>query len=117
ETVSGSTDFNFGESGQNYCEIDAVIDTTVAVEITVDSLIAFDIDAVVDVSVEVEADVLQLEVFGIDTFVNTSVESEITAYSINEFFEVDAVVINSARAEVDAVWNIDHNLGISYGFP
>lgn len=117
ETVTGTTDFNFGESGQNYCEIDAVIDTAIAVEITVDSLTAFDIDAVVDASVEVAADILQLEVFSIDASINTSIDSEITAYSINEFFEVDAVVINSARAEVDAEWNIDHNLGVSYGFP
>ena len=57
EIVTGSTDINFGGSGQNFFEIDAVINTAVIVEITALNINEFcEIDAVIntDVSAEVE---------------------------------------------------------------
>ena len=116
DIATGSTTLNFGETGQNFFEIDVIVQTDIQADVQIISLTVCDIDAVVDSPVLIEAETLQLVTFEIDCTIDTRIESDILVYSINEFFTIDADISLACTAEINAEFDINNILGVSLGF-
>jgi hypothetical protein len=116
DIATGSTSLNFGETGQNFFEIDVIVYSAIQADLQIIGLTVCDVDAVVDSFVLIEADILELITFEIDAAIDTRIESDILTYSINEFFTIDADVSLDCTAEIHAEFDINHIVGVSRGF-
>lgn len=138
DLITGDTNLNFGATQQNFADIDvvintsinaeiivleqaiadidAIIDTRIAAELLVIEQAVCDIDAQVDCSILSDIEANQIYTANIDAIIDTRIHAELIADRIDEYCDIDAMVINQAMCELDSEWSIDNDRGVSISF-
>lgn len=138
DLITGDTNLNFGATQQNFADINAVINTAISAEIIVleqaiadiDAIVdtrmtaellvieqaVCDIDARIDCSISSEIDAVQIYIANIDAVIDTQLDTELVADRIDEYCDIDTVIINSATCDIQTEWSIDNDIGLSVSF-
>lgn len=120
--ADGSTNLNFGDDVT--AVIDTVLDTEVSFEITAVYADSGANTAVIDTVLNTEFSFEVIAVFKentdvigqIDTVLDTSLNFEIEAVFSENLCTIDTVIDTEFQFEVKALFDINHLVGVSYGF-
>ena len=120
--ADGSTNLNFGDDVS--ADIDTVLETDFSFEVTAiyaDSGVnTAVIDTVLDTEFSFEVAAVfkdNIDVIGqIDTVLDTSFSFEIVAEFAENLCTIDTVLDTAFQFQIDAVFDINHLVGVSYGF-
>lgn len=120
--ADGSTNLNFGDDVS--ADIDSVLETDFSFEVTAiyaDSGVnTAVIDTVLDTEFNFEVVAVfkdNIDVIGqIDTVLDTSFSFEIVAEFAENLCTIDTVLDTAFQFQIDAVFDINHIVGVSYGF-
>lgn len=116
DPVTGSTNLNFGADDQNLASIDAVINTRFIAEITAESYVFNGLDAQVSTGFIAEISAVTGQFSQFDAVIQTGFIAEFKAVRIDQYGAIDTVVQTGLSAQLGALFDINHLVGVSYGF-
>lgn len=116
DLVTGSTDLNFGSDGQNLASLDVVVNTRIIAELNAVSYSNDVLDAQINTGFHAEFNAVTGQLAQLDVQLQTSFIAELAAVRIDQYCAVDAVVQTGFNAQFEALFDINHQVGVSYGF-
>lgn len=114
--VTGSTDLNFGSDGQNLAFLDTVFSTALVAEIKAVSYSNDVLDARINTGFNAEFSAATGQLAQLDVQLQTRFITELSAVRIDQYCAVDAVIQTGLNAQFQALFDINHLVGVSYGF-
>ncbi|WP_216934402.1 MULTISPECIES: hypothetical protein [unclassified Acinetobacter] len=116
DPVTGSTDLNFGSESQNLASLDAVFSTALVAEIKAVSYSNDVLDARINTGFNAEFSAATGQLAQLDVQLQTGVIAELSAVRIDQYCAVDAVIQTGFNAQFQALFDINHLVGVFYGF-
>ncbi len=116
DPVTGSTDLNFGSDGQNLVSLDVVINTKFIPELNAVSDTNDVLDAQINTGFNAEFSAVTGQFAQLDVQLQTGFIAELSAVRIDQYCAVDAVIQTGLNAQFEALFDINHLVGVSYGF-
>ncbi|MEB6678215.1 hypothetical protein [Acinetobacter lwoffii] len=116
DPVTGSTDLNFGGDVQNLASLDSVISTIVIAEFKAVSYSNDVLDARINTGFNAEFSAVTGQMAQLNVQLQTGFITELSAVRIDQYCAVDAVVQTGFNAQFQALFDINHLVGVSYGF-
>lgn len=116
DSVAISTDLNFGGDGQNLASLDVVINTRIIVELNAVSDSNDVLDVQINTGFNAEFNAVTGQFAQLDVQLQTSFIAEISAVRIDQYCAVDAVIQTGFNVLFQALFDINHLVGVSYGF-
>lgn len=116
DPVTGSTDLNFGSDGQNLASLDVVINTRIIAKLNAVSDGNDVLDAQINTGFNAEFNAVAGQSAQLDTQLQTGFIAELSAVRIDQYCVVDAVIQTGFNAQFQALFDINHLVGVSYGF-
>ncbi|KGH47718.1 hypothetical protein GS19_18195 [Acinetobacter idrijaensis] len=116
DPVTGSTDLNFGSDGQNLASLDVVINTRIIAELNAVSDGNDVLDAQINTGFNAEFNAVAGQSAQLDTQLQTGFIAELSTVRIDQYCVVDAVIQTGFNAQLETLFDINHLVGVSYGF-
>ena len=116
DPVTSSTDLNFGGDGQNLASLDVVVNTQIIVELNAVSDSNDVLDVQINTGFNAEFNAVTGQLVQLDVQLQTSFIAEISAVRIDQYCAVDAVIQTGFNVQFQALFDINHLVGVSYGF-
>ncbi|WP_180047592.1 hypothetical protein [Acinetobacter sp. YH12243] len=116
DPATGSTSLDFSADDQNLASIDAVINTRFIAEITAESYVFNGLDAQVSTGFIAEISAVTGQFSQFDAVIQTGFIAEFKAVRIDQYGAIDTVVQTGLSAQLGAIFDINHLVGVSYGF-
>lgn len=116
DLVTGSTDLNFGSDGQNLASLDVVVNTRIIAELNAVSYSNDVLDAQINTGFHAEFNAVTGQLAQLDVQLQTSFIAELAAVRIDQYCAVDAFIHTGFNAQFQALFDINHLVGVSYGF-
>ncbi|WKT71965.1 hypothetical protein [Acinetobacter variabilis] len=116
DPVTGSTDLNFGGDGQNLASLDVVVNTRIIAELNAVSDTNDVLDAQINTGFNAEFSAVIGQFAQLDVQLQTGFIVELSAVRIDQYCAVDAVIQTGLNAQFEALFDINHLVGVSYGF-
>lgn len=116
DLVTGSTDLNFGSDSQNIASLDVVVNTRIIAELNAVSYSNDVLDAQINTGFNAEFNAVTGQFAQLDVHLKTGFIAELAAVRIDQYCAVDAVVQTGFNAQFEALFDINHQVGVSYGF-
>lgn len=116
DPVTGSTDLNFGSDGQNLASLDVVVNTRIIVELNAVSDSNDVLDAQINTGFNAAFNAVTGQSAQLDIQLQTGFIAELSAVRIDQYCVVDAVIQAGFNAQFEALFDINHLVGVSYGF-
>ncbi|WP_180179279.1 hypothetical protein [Acinetobacter sp. YH12041] len=116
DQVTGSTDLNFGSDGQNLASLDVVVNTQIIAELNAVSDSNDVLDAQINTGFNAEFNAVTGQFAQLDIQLQTGFIAELFAVRIDQYCVVDAVIQTGLNAQFEALFDINHLAGVSYGF-
>ena len=116
DIATGSTDLNFGADEQNLASLKATIDTSFRALFEAQSFDFNALEAEVDVSFHAELKAVSGQTAQLEATINTGFIPEFHVVGINEYCSLDAVINTSFNPTFEALFDINHQLGVELRF-
>jgi len=116
DPVTGSTSLNFGADGQNLASLDVVINIAVIAKFNAVSYSNDVLDAQINTGFNAEFSAVTGQFSQLNVELQTSFKAEFNAVRIDQYCAVDAVIQTNFNAQFKALFDINHLVGVSYGF-
>ncbi len=116
DIVTGSTHLNFGADEQNLASLEATIDTSFLALIQAQSFDFNALEAEIDVSFQAEFHAVSGQTAQLEATINTGFIPELHVVGINAYCSLDAVINTSFNPVFDALFDINHQLGVELRF-
>jgi hypothetical protein len=116
DIATGSTDLNFGIDEQNLAVLEAIIDTSFLVFFQAQSFDFNALEAEINVSFNAELKTISGQAAQLEATINAGFISELHAVGINEYCALDAVINTSFNPAFEALFDINHQLGVELRF-
>ena len=116
DPVTGSTDLNFGSDGQNLAALDVVVNTWIIAELNAVSGSNDVLDAQINTGFNAELNTVTGQFAQLDVQLQTGFIAELAAVRIDQYCAVDAVIQTAFNVQFQALFDIYHLVGVSYGF-
>ena len=116
DIVTGSTNLNFGADEQNLASLEATIDTTF---LALFQALSFDFNALeaeINVSFHAEFHAVSGQTTTLEATINIGFIPELKVVGINAYCALDAVINTSFNPAFDALFDINHQLGVELRF-
>lgn len=116
DIATGSTGLNFGADEQNLASLVATIDTSF---LALFQALSFDFNALeaeVNVSFQAEFHAVSGQTAQLEATINTGFIPELNVVGINAYCSLDAVINTSFNPVFDALFDINHQLGVELRF-
>lgn len=116
DPVTGSTDLNFGSDGQNLASLDVVINTKFIPELNAVSDSNDVLDVQINTGFNAEFSAVTGQFAQLDVHLQTGFITELSAVRIDQYCAVDTVIQTGFNTQFQALFDINHLVGVSYGF-
>ncbi|NNH01674.1 hypothetical protein [Acinetobacter sp. ANC 5414] len=116
DPVTGSTDLNFGSDGQNLASLDVVVNTRIIAELNAVSYSNDVLDAQINTGFNAEFSAAAGQLAQLEVQLQTGFIAEFAAVQIDQYCAVDVVIQTGLNAQFEALFDINHLVGVSYGF-
>lgn len=116
DIATGSTDLNFGADKQNLAALEAIIDTSFLALFQAQSFDLNALEAEVNVSFRAELKAVSGQTAQLEATINTGFISELHVVGINEYCSLEAVINTSFNPTFEALFDINHQLGVELRF-
>jgi hypothetical protein len=116
DLATGSTDLNFGADEQNLATLEATIDTSFLALFQAQSFDFNALDAEINVSFHAELNTVSGQVAQLEAAINTGFIPALHVVRINAYCSLDAVINTSFNPAFDALFDINHQLGVELKF-
>ncbi|WP_286715254.1 hypothetical protein [Acinetobacter sp. UBA2581] len=116
DPVTGSTDLNFGGDGQNLASLDVVVNTRIIAELNAVSDSNDVLDVRINTGFNAEFNAVTGQFAQLDVQLQTGFIAELSAVRIDQYCAVDAVIQTGLNAQFEGLFDINHLVGVSYGF-
>lgn len=116
DPVTGSTDLNFGGDGQNLASLDVVVNTRIIAELNAVSDSNDVLDVRINTGFNAEFNAVTGQFAQLDVQLQTGFIAELSAVRIDQYCAVDAVIQTGFNAQFQALFDINHLVGVTYGF-
>lgn len=116
DPITGSTDLNFGSDGQNLASLDVVINTKFIPELNAVSDSNDVLDAQINTGFNAAFNAVTGQFAQLDIQLQTGFIAELSAVRIDQYCAVDAVIQTGLNAQFQALFDINHLVGVLYGF-
>ncbi|RGD93358.1 hypothetical protein [Acinetobacter sp. SWAC57] len=116
DLATGSTDLNFGADEQNLASLEATIDTSFLALFQAQSFDFNALEAEFNVSFSAELKAVSGQTAQLDAVINTSFIPALHVVRINAYCSLDAVISTSFNPAFDALFDINHQLGVELKF-
>ncbi|WP_180075724.1 hypothetical protein [Acinetobacter sp. YH12106] len=116
DPVTGSTDLNFGGDGQNLASLDVVVNTRIIAELNAVSDSNDVLDVQINTGFNAEFNAVTGRFAQLDVQLQTGFIAEFAAVRIDQYCAVDAVIQTGFNAQFEALFDINHLVGVSCGF-
>ncbi|WP_180109371.1 MULTISPECIES: hypothetical protein [unclassified Acinetobacter] len=116
EPATGSTNLEFGADDQNIASLNAIVSTVIAVEFNAESYSNDVLDAQINTGFYAEFNVVSGQFSQLVVIVQNSFIAEFKAVRIDQYGAIDTVIQTSLTAQFEALFDINHLVGVSYGF-
>lgn len=116
DPVTGSTNLNFGGDGQNLASLDVVVNTRIIAELNAVSDSNDVLDVRINTGFNAEFNAVTGQFAQLDVQLQTGFIAELSAVRIDQYCAVDAVIQTGFNAQFEALFDINHLVGVSYGF-
>ncbi|MWC19659.1 hypothetical protein GQO11_13535 [Acinetobacter johnsonii] len=116
DLATGSTDLNFGEDEQNLASLEATIDTSFLALIQAQSYDFNALEAEINVSFSAELKAVSGQTATLEAIVNTGFIPELQVVGINAYCSLDAEINTSFNPAFEALFDINHQLGVELRF-
>lgn len=116
DQVTGSTDLNFGSDGQNLASLDVVVNTQIIAELNAVSDSNDVLDAQINTGFNAEFNAVTGQFAQLDIQLQTGFIAELSAVRIDQYCVVDTIIQTGLNAQFEAIFDINHLVGVSYGF-
>lgn len=116
DIATGSADLNFGADEQNLASLEATIDTSFLALIQAQSFDFNALEAEFNVSFRAELKAVSGQTAQLEATINTGFTPELNVVGINAYCSLDAVINTSFNPAFDALFDINHQLGVELRF-
>src|SRR5690606_13312397 len=111
-----STDLNFGGDGQNLALLDVVVHTGITPEFNAESYSNGVLDVQINTAFHVELNAFSGRFSQLDVIIQNSFIAEFKAVRIDQYGAIDTVIKTPLSAQLGALCDLNHLVGVSYGF-
>ncbi|MBI1453693.1 hypothetical protein IL972_17530 [Acinetobacter sp. FL51] len=116
DIATGSTDLNFGADEQNLASLEATIDTSFLAVFQAQSFDFNALEAEVSVLFKAELKTVSGQAAKLEAFINTGFDPELHVVGINAYCSLYAVINTSFNPAFEALFDINHQLGVELRF-
>jgi len=116
DIVTGSSDLNFGADEQNLASLEATIDTSFLALFQALHLDFNALEAEIIVSFRAELKVVSGQIAQLEATINTGFIPELHVVGINAYCSLDAEINTSFNPALEALFDINHQLGVELRF-
>ena len=116
DIVTGSADLNFGADEQNLAALEATIDTSFLALFQAQSFDFNALKAEINVSFNAKFHAVSGQTAQLEAAINTGFIPELHVVGINAYCSLDAVINTSFNPAFDALFDINHQLGVELRF-
>jgi len=116
DLATGSTDLNFGADEQNLASLEATIDTSFLALFQAQRFDFNALEAEFNVSFSAELKAVSGQTAQLDAVINTGFIPALHVVRINAYCSLDAVISTSFNPAFDALFDINHQLGVELKF-
>ncbi|WP_441370228.1 hypothetical protein [Acinetobacter lwoffii] len=116
DRATGSTNLDFGADDQNLASLDAVVHTGITAEFNAESYSNDLLDAQINTSFQAELNAVSGQFSQLDVIIQNGFIAEFKAVRIDQYGVIDTVIQTALSAQLEALFDINHLVGVSYGF-
>lgn len=116
DPATGSKNLDFSADDQNLASLDVVVHTGITAEFNAESYSNDVLDAQINTAFHAEFHAVSGQFSQIDIIVQNVFIAEFKAVRIDQYGAIDTVVQTGLSAQLGALFDINHLVGVSYGF-
>lgn len=116
DRTTGSTNLDFDADDQNLAALNVILDTGITAELNAESYSNDVLDARINTGFNAEFRAVTGQFAQLDVQLRTGFIAELSAVRIDQYCAVDAVIQTRFHAQLQALFDINHLVGVSYGF-
>lgn len=116
DPVTGSTNLDFAADDQNSASLDVVVNTVFTAEFNAESYSNDALDAQINTAFYADLNAVSGQFSQLDVTIQNGFIAEFKAVRIDQYGAVDVVIQTNFAAQFEALFNINHLVGVSYGF-
>ena len=116
DLTTGSTNLDFSADDQNLASLDVVVHTGITAEFNAESYSNDVLDAQINTAFHAEFHAVSGQFSQLDIIVQNVFIAEFKAVRIDQYGAIDTVVQTGLSAQLGALFDINHLVGVSYGF-
>lgn len=116
DPATGSKNLDFSADDQNLASLDVVVHTGITAEFNAESYSNDVLDAQINTAFHAEFHAVSGQFSQLDIIVQNGFIAEFKAVRIDQYGAIDTVVQTGLSAQLGALFDINHLVGVSYGF-
>ena len=116
DPATGSKNLDFSVDDQNLASVDVVVNTTITVELNAESYSNDVLDAQIDTAFHAELSAVSGQFSQLDITIQNGFIAEFKAVRIDQYGAIDTVIQTALSAQLEALFDINHLVGVSCGF-
>ena len=116
DLTTGSTNLDFSADDQNLASLDVVVHTGITAEFNAESYSNDLLDAQINTAFHAELHAVSGQFSQLDVIIQNGFIAEFKAVRIDQYGAIDTVVQTGLSAQLGALFDINHLVGVSYGF-
>ena len=116
DPATGSKNLDFSADDQNLASLDVVVHTGITAEFNAESYSNDVLDAQINTAFHAEFHAVSGQFSQLDIIVQNVFIAEFKAVRIDQYGAIDTVVQTGLSAQLGALFDINHLVGVSYGF-
>ena len=116
DRTTGSTNLDFGADDQNLAALNVIVDTGITAELNAESYSNDLLDAQINTSFQAELNAVSGQFSQLDVIIQNGFIAEFKAVRIDQYGAIDTVIKTALSAQLGALFDINHLVGVSYGF-
>jgi hypothetical protein len=114
--ATGSTNLDFSADDQNLASLDVVVHTGITAEFNAESYSNDVLDAQINTAFHAELHAVSGQFSQLDVIIQNGFIAEFKAVRIDQYGAIDTVVQTGLSAQLGALFDINHLVGVSYSF-
>ncbi|WP_263577032.1 hypothetical protein [Acinetobacter pseudolwoffii] len=116
DPATGSKNLDFSAGDQNLASLDVVVHTGITAEFNAESYSNDVLDAQINTAFHAELHAVSGQFSQLDVIIQNGFIAEFKAVRIDQYGAIDTVVQTGLSAQLGALFDINHLVGVSYGF-
>lgn len=116
DPATGSKNLDFSADDQNLASLDVVVHTGITAEFNAESYSNDLLDAQINTSFHAELNAVSGQFSQLDVIIQNGFIAELKAVRIDQYGAIDTVINTALGAQLGALFDINHLVGVSYGF-